>query len=299
MDEDGSAGEDLFVGVSLRVEDWGEPTGWDNDGHPYWASEEEEEILDLTPAQAEAFLRGEFPQDLFSNEKPLGPYVYYVVKREENGEAYTHTVNTWPGSAQAHVSVSDEGEAYAISLTIYVCGEAVSRYDVDHSYVSMYLDSVYQRPDGSVYCVSDRAGVTGHIDGFSQTVRQERKATDIHGETSGYAMEISAAFVLVPELKEAHVLAFDAAHNLLQTLPVVPVADGFGGYECEIQPPADTAYLILEETAIDEEGNEVFTHALADMPGTAYEQSIAPFTIYVPAEDHLAIPCYVRLPEGT
>ena len=298
MEEDSGKGEDLFVGVSLRVDDWGEPTGWDEEGHPYWASPEEETV-ELTSEQAAAFLRGEFPTDLFSNEKPIGPYAYYLTQREENGETYNETVNTWPGSAQAHISVTDEGEEYTIALKVYVCGEAVSRYDIDTSYVIMRVDDIYQRPDGSLYCLQDRAGMSGYINGFLQTIRQELNATGLHGETSHYAMEISTEFILVPELKEANVLAFDAAHNLLETIPVVPVATEFGYDDCEILPPADTAYLILEERAIDEEGNEVFTRSVADMPDSEYEWSNAPFTIYVPSEDHLAKPCYVRLVKGT
>lgn len=296
MDEDNGKGDDLFVGVSLRVEDWGEPTGWDEEGFPYWDAPEEETV-DLTPEEAALFLRGEFPTSLFSNEQPIGPYAYYLVQRKENGEIYNETVNTWPGSAQAHISVTDEGEEYTVTLKIYVCGEAVSRYETDYFDVIMHVDDIYQRPDGSLYCLQDRAGVSGHIDGFLQTIRQELNATDLHGETSSYAMEISTEFVLVPELKEANVLAFDAVHNLLETMPIVPVATEFGYDDCEILPPTDTAYLILEEKAVDEEGNVVVTRSVADMPSSEYEWSNALFTIYVPAEDHLAIPCYVRLLE--
>ena len=292
--EETSKGQDQLIGVSLRVEDWGEPTGWDEEGHPYWEQGGEEEAIELTPQQAAALIRGEFPEILYSNERPIGPYAFYLAQEEEDGEPRISTVNTWPGSVQKHISVSDDGEAYTIDLKIYVCGEPVTRYDIDTSYVSMYIDDIYQRPDGSLYCVQDRPGVSGHIAGFQQTIRQELETTDIHGKASSYAIEITTEYVLVPEMREANVLAFDAEHNLLATMPVVPQADGYGGWDCEIDPPANTAYMLLEQTVIDEDGSVALTRSFAEMPGTEAERSLASFTIYVPSEDHLAKPCYVR-----
>ena len=293
--EETSKGQDLLIGVSLRVEDWGKPTGWDEEGEPYWEHDSEEEAIELTPQQAAALMRGEFPEILYSNERPIGPYAFYLAQEEEDGEPHISSVNTWPGSAQKHIAVSDEGEAYTIDLKVYVCGEDVSCYDVNSSHVFMYIDDIYRRPDGSIYCVQDRGGVMGHIDGFQQTIRQELTTTDIHGIASGYAIEITTEYVLVPEMREASVLAFDAEHNLLAAMPVMPRADGYGGWDCEIDPPANTAYMLLEQTASNEEGKVALTRSFAEMPRTEAERSLASFTIYVPSEDHLAKPCYVWL----
>lgn len=295
MDEVSGKNEDLFVGVSLRIEDWGKPTRFDEEGTPYWESEGEEEIVELTPEQAAAFARGEIPVDLFSHEVPISKYAYYQVKREDDAGSYAEAVNTWPGSAQAHISVTDEGEEYSVNLKVYVCGEAVARYDIMDGYVSMTLDNVYQRPDGSVYCAREDGGISGYIGGWTQTIRQEETTKDIHGNVQSYAMEISVEFIQVPELQEATVLAFDAEHNLLGAMPVA--LDGADDFV--ITPPDGTAYLILEETAVDAEGNTILTRSFADMPKTKYERSLALFTVYVPSEDHLARPNSIRLPEPT
>lgn len=294
LEADETKAEDLFVGVSLRIEDYGEPTGLDADGNPYWESEEEP--VELTDAQAEAILRGD-DMPLGQQEWPVGKYAFYLIQREDESGSYDETVNSWPGDSQVHITVTDEGEVRELKLQVYLCGEDTTRYDVSHGFVSMYIDNVYRRPDGSLYCVHENGGVSGHIGGFTQTIKQETTVKSSDGKMESNAMEVSVEFIQVPVLQSARVLSFDAEYNLLETIVLDPKKTEYGVEDCEILPPAGTAYMILEETAIDEQGETVITRSLAEMPQSEYERSIALFTLYIPSQDHLALPCYVRLPE--
>lgn len=296
--------KDIMVGMSLRVYDPGEPDGVDAEGNVYWYPDETDvfesvwENMDgddvyishgeteLTEEELKALLGGK-PREMLqdTDEYPIGEYFYYAWKRTDELGTTNGAEENWPGSVQSHITVNDEGEKLELDATVYL------NSDTFGDYVSFHIDPIYQRKDGSVYCRRDLAGVSGHIDGFSQTVTEETKTTGIDGETDAYTMQFTVRYEHKQRLDKAVVFAFDAQHALLSETVLEPAPTQYGQYRCEYDPPHGAEYLLLEEHFAD----GTLARTSADLAAATPANSL--FTLYVPDGGYFAYPCYVFLPQ--
>ncbi|MDO4739282.1 MAG: hypothetical protein Q4A66_01305 [Eubacteriales bacterium] len=276
-----------MVGMSLRVYDPGEPDGVDEEGNVYWLPTEEESMpQELTEEEFKALLGGGPRSDApAKNEYPIGEYYYYAWKRTDDLGVTNGAEDHWPGSVQTHITVNDEGEKLELDAAVYLNSEAFG------DFVSFHIDPIYERADGSVYCARDLAGVSGHIDGFSQTVTEETKTTGIDGEVESYAMEFTVRYEHKKQLREARVLAFDAQHNVLSESVLVPEETEHGDLRCDYAPPEGAAYLLLEEHFAD----GAVARTSADLASAS--PTLALFTVYVSDGGYFAYPCRVFLEE--
>ena len=272
--EDGAEAQspDRLVGISLKPELYGEPDGYDEDGNPYWQGDPGEEAdLELTAEQIAALARGEdIVVDAPAGE--IGPYAVYFLAEDEGIGLHA---DGWPGDTHTAIHVTDEGTTYRLEATAYACDERIFNAD---TYNSLSLDAVYQRPDGSLYTQS-MSGVSGLIGGYTLTLTEERSETD-GKEKCIERVEIEANVEWVDRLTEARVLAFDAEHVLLSETTLDLAAGSF-----DVTVPDGAAYLLLEETTVDQDGAEHVRRSAADWTG-ATEKSL--FRIYIPNADGTA-----------
>ena len=89
--EEESAQDSRLVGVTLKIADWGEPTGTDEEGNPYWA---------LTD--------GEGPDE---DPDALGQYSLILLEVENEEGRGTEARGVWPGEGHTHITVTDAQEA--------------------------------------------------------------------------------------------------------------------------------------------------------------------------------------------
>ena len=164
MEETHSANEDVLVGMALRVYDPGEPDGYDDDGNAYWYNTEPENETELTPEQVKALMGGG-PVDLTTgqNEYPIGEHYCYITQTEDENGVTNIAELSWPGKVNQHFTTTDTGEEFELDATVYLNSESFG------SFVSFHLDPIYRRADGTLYSRHDLAGVSGHIQGFSQS----------------------------------------------------------------------------------------------------------------------------------
>lgn len=307
MEEDRSVQNDVLVGVSLRIYDPGEPDGMDEEGNYYWYADEDEAAenvyeswsegdtthtdggAELTEEEFKRLLGGSMEHS--SGEYPIGQYYWYFYERVDELGICNGSECNWPGSAKMHITVNDEGEEYALTAEVYLCG---SRF-AQTPFISIHLEPIYQKADGTLYCRRELNGVSAQISGFSQTVSEESSIKAVDGSIVRYRTEISVSFVQVPALESAVIYAFDAQHQVLSCETLVPQADESGAWRCEYTPPEGAAYLLLEEHCTDEQGDADIRYTSANLTSAA--EYLALFTVYLPNEDGLAMPCNVYLPQ--
>jgi len=303
--DDPQTGKDFMVGMSLRVYDPGMPDGVDEEGNAFWYADETDAAEsvwqnmdgddtyishsganELTDEEFKSLLGGK-PREMLTDlqEYPIGDHFYYAWKHTDELGATNGAEVQWPGSVKSHITVNDDGEKYEVDAVVYLNSQSFG------DYVSFYIDPIYQREDGSVYCRHDLAGVSGHIEGFSQTVTEEYKTTNVDGETESYTMQFSVRYEHKPQLDRAVVIAFDAQHNLLSETLLEPASAEYDSDRCEYAPPAGAAYLLLEEHFAD----GTLSRSSADLASAVPSNSL--FTIYISDGGYFAYPCGVFLPQ--
>lgn len=287
MEEGASTGGDMLCGVALYVNDPGEPDGINEDGCVYWNSSGEQDDRamperELSEEEIKALIAG---KNIGSgqDEMALGRYYYYLYRQENDYGITVGAEQNWPGKIEKqHITENDAGTGLELEATVYLCGEW-------SEYAALTLAPVYQRPDGTVYARREMHGVSGNIDGFTQTYSTESKTSAANGDTAICRTEIQVHFVQASETENAQVLAFDAQHRLMETR-VLEAEESDMGLTCEYMPPQGAAYLLLETT--NSEG--VVARQSADLPFEQYETN-ALFTYLVPNGDGFCVPCRVYL----
>lgn len=291
MEETTSGGKDRLIGVSLRVYDPGQPDGVGEDGEVFWNSDENERAQN---GEAQVRLQGdefivEYPEK--STAQEMGSYYSYMRRSTgENGDIHNEIEQNWPGIVQNHITVSGNSEVYEMDASVYLCGDLFAQ-GTTPSYATLFFDSVYQREDGSVYVVSDRAGMSGMLDGFSQETETTSTVTTPDGQSQEWGFRFRVELIRVPKLLSARVLAFDESNAVIEEIPLMHAEEGgSGGYFCRIVIPPEAAYLILEETSVDSQGQTCVTRTAANLPAQENEPL---FPLRVPAGDGFALPCPV------
>lgn len=275
--------KDVMVGISLRVEDPGEPDGYTEEGDAYWLPSEEESMpMELTEEEFKALLGGGMANGM-SGEYPIGEYYCYFWEKEDETGVTNGCESSWPGTMSLHNIYTDTGEEHKIDAAVYINAESIG------DFTSFHIDPIYRRADGTLYASHDIAGVSGHIDGFSQTVSEETSVTNVDGETETYKFTFAVRYEQAPEAQAVQVIAFDAQHNMLAVQAVAPEKDEYGAYRCAYTAPENAAYVLLEEILSD--GNVKRT--AADI-GLANNGDVL-FTFYVTDEGCFAYPCDVFL----
>ncbi len=290
MEEGEKAKQDRMIGVSIRVYDPGEPDGINENGDIYWEVDEEERAEENVRLQMDGDdIYIEYPDNYY--EKEIGEYYCYIRKAEgENGEIYNHHEQNWPGWVKTNIVVNDDGETYELDSAVYVCGDRFGNYE-EPSYVSLHIDSIYQREDGSIYAQQDRAGVSGMIDGFIQKTETTTTVKTPDGETQEWGFSFNVQYVRVPELVSAKIIAFDENHAVISETVLDPEQQPeYGGYQYDYAIPERAAYLVLEEEGTDIDGKTVVTRTISDIPP---KPNHALFTYYVPVGDGFARQCLV------
>lgn len=304
MDETEKNSQDILCGVAVYVDDPGEPDEIDEDGNLYWYADDAAdknvwtemdgddtyigrtgEPVELTEEEFKALLGGEsISTGIWSDEMELGEYYWYLYTEENEYGTTTGSEQNWPGEIdKTHMIVNDDGEGFELEGTVYLCGDLPE-------YASLHFASIYMRPDGSVYAKKDAAGVSGQVDGFSQTFSTETTVKNIDGETEKRWSEVKVNVKQVEKTVSASILAFDVQHMLLAETVLVPEKEEYG-WRCEYQVPEGAAYLLLEET---KENGEIL-RACADVSPDA-DPHYSIFKYFIPNGDGFAVPCQVWLP---
>lgn len=306
MEEAEGLAQDTLCGVAVYVNNPGEPDEIDEEGNLYWYPDEDDaaeenvwenmdgddayigqtgEEIELTEEEFKALLGGRSTGiSAWSDEMELGKYYWYLYTEEKEYGLTTGSEQNWPGEIdKTHIIVNDDGEGFELEGTVYLCGDLPE-------YASLHFAPIYMRPDGSVYARREAAGVSGMIDGFSQTFTTETTVKNIDGGTEKRWSEIRVNVKQVKKTVSASILAFDAQHTLLSETTLVPEQEEYG-WRCEYQIPDGAAYLLLEET---KENGEI-QRACADISeDTDPNDSI--FKYFIPNGDGFAVPCQVWLP---
>lgn len=276
----------MYVGVSLKLENWGAPAGYDEDGTPYYEPEPQEMQPELTGAQTRAILQGE-PLSL-DEALPLGER-WFCIRTwtdEDGNESAGMEQHGWPGEVRHHMTVSDTEEKYESDAQVYITG-ALFRGDSDDRFVMLHLDDIYQRPDGTVYASRRHGGVGGHIGGFSREITSSESQTGADGVTKTVSVRCKVSIQYVNELETALVCAFDERGALLSRTAL----DWQGALDAQTAltyaVPQDAAYLILEETGVTMTGARQTLRTLANLPA---QDGAALFTLRAPDGTGFALP---------
>lgn len=276
--------EDRYVGVSVWIEDMGEPIGTDEEGVAYYAGSTQEMPVELTEEQTRAMIRGE-AIDWGRPEYPVGDRSFYVSEWVDDmgNESTGFEQSKWPGTLKNHISVSDTEEKYECDAIVYVTGPAF-RHGENTRMVLLNLDDIFVRPDGTRYASRENGSVSGSIDGFSRETTVRSSTTDSKGETSAFVTRIKITIEYVIELQSARVFAFREDGAMLSKTELA-WQDAQDALPYAI--PEGAAYLVLEETGIDVYGETVTQRTLSNLP---LSQDAAAFTLKVPFGDGFAVP---------
>lgn len=111
--------------------------------------------------------------------------------QEENG-SYVVGGDIGECFGETHLAIKDteaEGREYSISAKMYLCVEQIPQ----NAYLAM--ESVYQRPDGTLYAVDTGGNYSGNIAGLTHERTEKSKQTDENGETRSESMHVRLELV--------------------------------------------------------------------------------------------------------
>ena len=257
--EEESAQDSRLVGVTLKIADWGEPTGTDEEGNPYWA---------LTD--------GEGPDE---DPDALGQYSLILLEVENEEGRGTEAQGVWPGEGHTHITVTDEGEETEFTGTVCLSRAVFGEGTYAHAYVC----PVYETGDGSLIAGQGNV-MAGALGDSSVSVRESETVTE-NGKKTVRAFGYTVAFQVVDPLVSARMLAFDGEHRLLSEQAL-----DLSGEEIRYAAPDGAAYLILEETR---EGRQAVSRQIASLG--EWDGDVFPFTLYVPQADGVCLPVQVTI----
>lgn len=273
---------DSYVGVCLRLINWGEPDGYDEYGNPYYNGEDEQ--VELTDAQTQALIEGK-PIEFDTPELPISDrYFYTRTMKDEQGNEYVGLEQAnWPGAIKNHISVSDTEDKHESDAEVYVTGSEF-RYDsADKNTVELRIDDIFERTDGTIYA-KQSGGIFGYVDGYTRETKSSTSVKDENGALKTFTVRCKVTINYVNELETATIIAFSADGALIARTEINwRVAQE----RIEYDIPADAAYLVLEQTSINIENTRETERTLKNLPFT---EDMPLFTIFVPDDVGFANP---------
>lgn len=137
---------------------------------------------------------------------------------------------------ETHLAIKDtesEGREYSISAKMYLCVEQLPQ----NAYLAM--ESVYQRPDGTLYAVDTGGNYSGSIAGLTHERTEKSSQTDENGKAYSESMHVrlelvkadAASSVLLIEMNENNE---EITRRTLGEETIVPLS-------------SDTAWALVEE----------------------------------------------------
>lgn len=278
-----------MVGVAISVDTtgWFEPDGltdedpddveWDEeDSEHFDFNESEPRFWEISEAWSTMDTFNEFPQGNTYELKEGDPYI--ALAEAEDG-AMTTDISPWFSDINHSVHYENEGlKERSISATVYLIGEKLP----DDEMLIVYVDSVYRRPDGSLYARRSEAGNAGIIDGFTETVSSEVKETTGDRE-KGFKSTFSVEFKQTDRMTALKMKCYDAADVLLaeEVLGIDPKDD-----KPSISVPRDTAYVLLEKSMVHRETNEPYIER--EIVNPPFDGETMNVKLLVPLEDGIA-----------
>lgn len=183
----------------------------------------------------------------------------------------SHGADTDAEVTEVHqsVSVTDEGESFSLSGTIYVCDPGDE--------CILYFNPVYQTPSGEVYAVSgDSMGFGPDSAGAGYTVKNSEKHTETaNGAEKSFCSEFEISMRVVSGTEKVSILQFGGNDELLGKAEYAP---GEAPERIDTLPGA--RYIIVESASADgvsrelfEEGDEFLTYFLCRDDGICAKQT--------------------------
>lgn len=172
--------------------------------------------------------------------EPDGEMVWLKHEYNEAGELMIgaeYDPDGWFEPVYQGVHLSDEGEERTLETTIYVAEKMFT----EDPYLEM--EHVYQREDGTLYAIDNGSNYSGHLDGLSLKISQNRTVTTPDGERKSETTTIKlnlkhAEIVLSAEAVEMNAEGEELARHKLT-----------GQEEIWVSP--ETEWLLIEETLND------------------------------------------------
>ena len=182
-------------------------------------------------------------EDYFDRRQPHEPdgaVIRLNYEYNEAGELMVGTEyddNDWFEPRHMGVHVSDEGEERILETTLYVAEDMFT----EDPYLEM--EHVYQREDGTLYAIDNGSNYSGHLDGLSLKISQNRTVTTPDGERKSETTTIKLnlkhkEIVLSAEAVEMNAEGEELARHKLT-----------GQEEIWVSP--ETEWLLIEETLND------------------------------------------------
>ncbi len=261
--EEVAARDDRMVGVTLSVVDWGEPTGYDEEGNPYW---------DLTGQD-----------DPMPTEGELGSYTYCVLREETEEGPASAAEGFWPGDMHTHLSVSDDGESVELTGTVCLSREKFN----EDAFAEVYVRPVFRDGEGALYSDTSSGGMAGNIGESTVSMAQTETAAK-NGETLSRAFSWSVTLKVVDPVLSARVLSFDEAGALIGSEELALSAEGMA-----CAAPESAAFLVLEAVSVGADGQTAVSRQIASRG--EWDGDASPFTLYLPLPDGICLPVGVEI----
>lgn len=238
-----AANADRFVGLSIRVEqfnavyeEWELPET--EDAYIGEAMMEGDDSITIDSLGSFSDADGELPLD---DNYLIAPTYGEQDNRYIGGGAY----GSWLADGGFHINSSDDSEEIIMEATIYLIED--EQFTAEDRII--YFDSVYQRPDDSLYALREGGGISGHIGGFARTISTESTRTT-NGEVKSSKVSCTINIQQVDETIAAELLEFDEDHALIaRHVLTKPAGDEL---IIDVQVSKDTAYAVIEKTVIDQ-----------------------------------------------
>ena len=167
---------------------------------------------------------------------------FFAPRINDESGAYTNAcADADEGIADIHVHINatDEGETISINGTIYVAAHK--------NFVRLYLNPVYQSPDGEVYAVSGDGIIFDEVPGASRSQKITENITSTYGDTkTSSGTEVEVTVCVMNEPTNITLLQFNSNNELLSQNEYAP-----GNLPDHINTFSDTQYIIVETASSD------------------------------------------------
>lgn len=198
-------------------------------------------------------------------------FSYFIVRMQSPDGYGSYSTSYADGPIQAGgISISDND----LSLSCTIC------FDV-HAYCEVYVNPVYQTPDGEVYTVPGDGMSFGSIyeGDVGSTTYSTTNTETINGETVTSTNEVTVSITGCNTVQKAVLKQMDENDQIVDEAVITQ-----DSIPESIRVLPDTAYMMLEEHSIDREGNAVVKRTLVDTSeGYFYVQFTGEHGIVVPS----------------
>lgn len=199
-------------------------------------------------------VKGEVPDYEFPGIEGI-PMIMASVTDEE-GESYLVHGKVEDGLIDMHLyaNYSDTGEKNTIEGTIY--------YTTMQDNLVFYMNPVYQTVDGQVYVTTGQGVSTGGVEGegvkVTHTIESSvevKEGKKTKTDTISIKLSIEAKY----PVRSINVICMNENHELIQSSEY---SEGMMPTMYEVAK--DTAYLVVEETKVREDGTPILTRTVYD-----------------------------------